>query len=412
MFIPDVLTNACTIRAEVRARVVARGARTLVLEDIDAPLATRADSVITVLHGELETVMLPVLEGHFGTGLAEFTGPEGPRLRLLLSPTVNQLSGVSGFTSVGDLTDPASCAASNAVPVFYGFVPTDPATGYGNGIALTRANWLRLVRATVVHETKHLIAFATRIGAGVDRLEERWLEEGAAMVAEELYARLVFGYGRTSNLSFRASLFCERRPDSASFPECRDKPLVMLNHFTLLARHLSALENRSLFAAAAPNDNSFYGAAWSFLRWVLDHHAPDEAAFLRTLTADVANLGRANVEARTGSAFDALFAGWLLALALDDRAGFTPGDPRQTLPGWNLRDIYAGLQQELPLLFPRAYPLAPRTSGAGVFDVTVRNLPGGTGVLLEVGALTNLRQLIDITIDGADLPHVTIVRLN
>ena len=412
MLVPDVVTNACTIRDEVRARVVARGARTLVLEDIDAPLATRADSVITLLHGELENIMLPLLEEHFGNGLAVFTGPDGARLRLLLSPSVNQLSGVSGFTSVGDLTDPASCAASNGIPVFYGFVPTDPAAGYGNGIALTRSNWLRLVRATVVHETKHLIAFATRIGAGVDRLEERWLEEGAAMVAEELYARQVFGYGRTSNVSFRASLFCERRPDSASFPECRDKPLVMLNHFTLLARHLSALESRSLFAAAASNDNSFYGAAWSFLRWTLDQHAPDEAAFLRTMTADVDQLGRANLEARTGSGFDALFAEWLVALALDDRAGYTAGDPRQTFPGWNLRDIYAGLQQELPLLFPRAYPLAPRTSAAGTFDVQVRNLPGGTGILLEVGALTNARQLIDITMDVAEQPRVTVVRLN
>jgi hypothetical protein len=412
MFVPDVVTNACTIREEVRARVVMRGARTLVLEDIDAPLATRADSVISLLHGELETIMLPLLEQHFGSGLAVFTGPDGPRIRLLLSPSVNQLSGVSGFTSVGDLTDPATCAASNGIPVFYGFVPTDPAAGYGNGIALTRANWLRLVRSTVVHETKHLIAFATRIGAGVDRLEERWLEEGAAMVAEELFARQVFGYGRTSNLGFRASLFCERRPDSASFPECRDKPLVMLNHFTLLARHLSALESRSLFAAAAANDNSFYGAAWSFLRWTLDQHAPDEAAFLRTMTEDVTLLGRANIEARTGSSFDALFAGWLGALALDDRAGFTATDPRQTFPGWNLRDIYAGLQQELPLLFPRAYPLAPRTSGAGAFDVQVRNLPGGTGILFELGALTNTRQLIDITIDVAAQPHVTVVRLN
>jgi hypothetical protein len=277
---------------------------------------------------------------------------------------------------------------------------------------LTRANWLRLVRATVVHETKHLIAFATRIGAGVQRLEERWLEEGAAMVAEELYARRVFGYGRTSNLSFRASLFCERRPDSASFPECRDRPLVMLNHFTLLARHLSALENRSLFAAAGPTDNSFYGAAWSFLRWTLDHHAPDEAAFLQAMTADVDHLGRANIETRTGSGFEALFAGWLVALALDDRTGYTPGDARQTFPGWNLRDIYAGLQQELPLLFPRAYPLAPRISGPGSFDLQVRNVPGGTGVLLEVGALTAARQLIDVTVDGAGLPYVTIVRLN
>jgi hypothetical protein len=410
--VPDVAVDPCVVSSDVRARVVARGDRALVLEDIGAPLAGRADSIVSRLHAEIETAILPLLETHFGDALARIAAADGPRLRILLTPAVNSLAGVSGFTSIGDLLDPADCAAGNAVPVFYGFVPTDDSPGYGNGIALTRANWYRLVRATVVHETKHIIAFATRVLAGTQRLEERWLEEGTALVAEELYARTVFGYGRSDNTGFRASLFCERRPDSAAFPECRDKPLIMLTHFTLLARHLSTFEARSVFAAAAPGDNAYYGAAWSLVRWTLDHHAPAEADFLRALTTDLEHTGRANLATHAGVPFDGLFSGWLAALALDDRPGFVPTDPRQTFAGWNYRDIYAGLQQELPVLFPRAYPLATRSVPAGTFDVEARNVPGGSAVFLEIGASANARQLIDVTIDATEPPRITVLRTN
>lgn len=412
MHVPDVAVDPCVIQRDVRARVVARGDRALVLEDVTSPLAGRADSIIATLHAEIETGMLPLLEANFGDALTRIVANDGPRLHVLLTPAVNALSGVSGFASVGDLLDPADCGASNGVPVFYGFVPTDDAAGYGNGIALTRANWYRLVRATVVHETKHIIAFATRVLAGTGRLEERWLEEGTALIAEELYARAVFGYGRNDNTTFRQSLFCERRPDSATFPECRDRPLIMLTHFTLLARHLSAMESRSVFAASAPGDNAYYGAAWSLVRWILDHHAADEGAFLRTLTADVDRAGRANLAAHAGQPFDVMFSGWLAALALDDRPGYTPADPRQTFRGWHMRDIYAGLQQELPILFPRAYPLSTRTVSPGGFETEVRNVPGGTGVFLEIGSLQTARQLLEVTTDAVLAPRVTVLRTN
>ncbi len=410
MRIPDVFRDACVAASQIRARVVARGTRTLVLEDVAAPLAGRADSVLIRLHDELEQVILPLLEQHFGDALTRIGAGGEPRVRVLLSPAVNAVQGVNGFTSIGDLLDRASCAASNEAPVFYGFVPTDSAAGYGNGVALTRLNWYRLVRATVAHEVKHLIAFAARANAGVRTLEARWLEEGAALIAEELYARRVFGYGRADNVNFRTSLFCERRPDSATFPECRDRPLIMLNHFTLLARHLAGIDGRSLFLIGS--DNGSVGAAWALLRWILDHHAPDEAAFLRALTADFANLGAANLEARTARPFATLFAEWTTALALDDRTGFAPANARQTFTSWNLRDIYAGLQQELPLLFPRPYPLQPRTTSSGSFDLLVRSVPGGSAVLLEIGALGAARQLLDVGIDAAVTPHVTVVRLN
>lgn len=412
MRIPAVATDPCLSAAEVSARVVAAGARTLLLEDVEAPLAGTADSILAVLHDELETQMLPLLEANFGAALAAIADGGGPRLRVLLTPVVNALPGVAGFTSVGDLLDPASCGGSNGVPVFYGNVPTDPAAGYGNGLVLTRANWYRLVRATVVHELKHLIAFATRLRDNELHLEERWLEEGTALFAEELYARQVFGYDRNDNVGFRESLFCERRPDSASFPDCRDRPLIMLNHFTLLSRHLLSLESRSSFNAAAPGDNAYYGAAWSFLNWILAHHATDEAAFLRALTGDIEQIGRRNLEARSGRPFDELFTGWLAALALDDRNGLQAADPGLGVPAWNLRDIYAGLQQELPLLFPRAFPLAPRTTNAGAFEMVARTVPGGGAVMLEIGSAAATRQLLEILISSGEQPRPLVVRLN
>lgn len=395
--LPDVLGDPCDVRSLAQARVVFAGTRILVLEDINAPLAGQADSVMRQLGLTTELIALPLLEEHFGEMLAQ-PGEHGGLLHILLTPVVNLAPGVSGYTSISDFLDPRGCGSSNEVPIFYGFVPTDPAAGYGNGLTLTRLNWYRLVRATVVHEMKHLLAYGRRTALGLP-LEEAWLEEGTAMIAEELYARRVFGYGARANISFRASLFCERRPGSSNFPECRDKPLVMLNHFTLLARHLAAIESSSLFGPAEPGDVTFYGAAWAFLRWVLDHHAPDEAAFLRLLT-ESAEPGTTNVASLAQRPFDELFAEWVLSLALDDRPDVTP-ESRLTLPSWHLRDIYAGLRQELPLVFPRAYPLVPRQTGAGGFDIRTTGVPAGGAVLIRVDGVSASRQLLDATAAGA-----------
>jgi hypothetical protein len=408
--VPDVLGDPCTVRATARGRVAFAGSRVVILEDINAPLAGEADEVIRELGIGTEEITLPILEEYFGDILDQAEPDVEGRLHILLTPIVNLLPGASGYTSASDFLDPANCGSSNMLPVFYGFVPTDPSAGYGNGLTLTRQNWYRLVRATVAHESKHLIAYATRLSAGA-ALEDRWLEEGTAMVAEELLARRLFGYGRGGNVSFRESLFCERRPGSTTFPECRDKPLIMLNHFTLLARHLAAIETSSIFGPTAPGDITFYGASWAFLRWVLDHHGPDEAAFLRSLTAEPQLNGTANVAARAGQPFDELFATWVLSLALDDRPDVTPLDVRLTLPSWNLRDIYAGLRQELPLVFPRAYPLVPRAVSAGTFDVRAPGIPAGAAVLLRLDGIGSTRQLIDAVAENA-ASRVHVVRTN
>jgi hypothetical protein len=406
--VPDPTVDLCVARASVRARVVHAGPRAVVLEDVRAPLAGAMDSLYRALGEEFERVQAPLLERHFAGGVLDGVLPGG-RVFMLFSRVVNELANVAGFASSSDFFPADRCPASNQAPVFYGFVPTDSARGFGNGLVPTRDNWYRTIRAAAIHEARHLISFAGRIGAGQPP-EERWLEEAAAMVAEELYAREVAGLRARGNTGYQESLFCERRPEGVAFPECRGRPVVMYTHFALLNHYAAAVETRSPLGPATPADLTFYGSGWAFLRWVLDHHAADEAAFLRALTAGPLT-GLASLHALTGADPAALLQDWSLALALDDRPGFTVADPRHTLPSWNLRDIFQRMSQELPLQFPRPFPLAVRSVPGASFMVDLPALRGGTAALLEFRGAGD-RQLIHVSATAPAAPRAVLVRID
>ena len=45
------------------------------------------------------------------------------------------------------------------------------------------------MRSLIVHEVKHIASFGAHIVNKANRFEESWLEEGMALVAEEVWAR-------------------------------------------------------------------------------------------------------------------------------------------------------------------------------------------------------------------------------
>jgi hypothetical protein len=231
------------------------------------------------------------------------------------------------------------------------------------------------------------------------------------MIAEELFARAVFGYQQAGDTRYAESLFCERRPDNASAPQCRDRPLVMFRHFSLLNQYAAGVEVRSILGPAAAGDLTFYGSGWAFLRWIVDHHG-QEASILRSITQEANLAGTESIEALTGKDIGELLEAFLRALALDDRPGYLPGDELQRFPGWNLRDIFAGMNQELPLAFPRPFPLAVRSVGYGGFTVDVPVLRGGSGALFELSGATTARQMLSVTrVAGTGPLRVGIVRI-
>jgi hypothetical protein len=405
------LVNACETFATLRARVVFEGSRVTMLEDITAPLAGRMDSLFVALGDEFENLVDPMIVDHFGDPLALSGGDTGARVYLVFTRRVNELIGNSGFVSASDFLSTDDCPASNGVPAFYGFVPTDSTRAYGDGLIPTRENWFRMVRSLVAHEVRHIASFAERLSRGASSFEAPWLEEAGAMIAEELFARAVFGYQQAGDTRYAESLFCERRPDNASAPQCRDRPLVMFRHFSLLNQYAAGVEVRSILGPAAAGDLTFYGSGWAFLRWIVDHHG-QEASILRSITQEANLAGTESIEALTGKDIGELLEAFLRALALDDRPGYLPGDELQRFPGWNLRDIFAGMNQELPLAFPRPFPLAVRSVGYGGFTVDVPVLRGGSGALFELSGATTARQMLSVTrVAGTGPLRVGIVRI-
>jgi hypothetical protein len=393
--------DLCTSYELVRTRVVHVGASSVVLEDRGNPMAGTLDTLYRAVADEFDNRQLDVLRDNFGDPL-----PAGQRLWMLFSRRVNTY-GATGFVWHGDLQPRSSCEQSNEVPVFYGYAPVAIGDQYGTG---TRAEWYWNIRTTVVHEAKHIVAFRERLASGLVA-EEPWLEEATAMVAEELWARRVFGYGRHDNVGYAQSVGCEI--DGAfGRPPCVGRPGAMFGHFHFLAHWMREPAARTVLGPTAAGDVGYYGGAWLLLRWLLDEEPRPESAVLRELTTATEH-GISNLEARFGRQFEELFPRWAAAVALDDRSD---GPPAHGVPSWDMRDVYSGLNREQPALFPTTYPLRVRTFAFGNVQTDVAAIRGGGAAFFELAGGGPAPQALVFT-GAADAPlpasfRIVIVRID
>jgi hypothetical protein len=207
------------------------------------------------------------------------------------------------------------------------------------------------LRTIVAHEYTHAVSFCehvlTRYLPGVPpREEESWLDEGLAHLAEEFH-----GHG-WSNLDYRISAFLNR-------PE--RYPLVVADYY----------------GKGVWREPGMRGAAYLFLRWCRETHAPGLAA--RLIQSNLAGID--NLEAATEEPFAALFRRWTLALA--QGPGWSlPSPARAAAPpfgrllcGPRLREVaLAGQEQDFSLAGTAAAylrlsdPSAPRTRVTIVAD--------------------------------------------
>lgn len=417
--IPDRDTNLCTVHSTVQARVVYNGTRGIVLEDIDAPLAGQLDSMYMALGEEFDEIQFPILTANFGNPLAYEAQTDGDgKIYMLFSEAINEFGGIAGFVSTSDLFARIDCSSSNEAEIFYGVVPTNGERGFQVEGGDNPDIWYWTTRSVVAHEGKHIASFAERFARGVFGFaeEERWLEEATAMMAEELYARAHYGYAQGNNVGFEESVFCERRPDPSRHPQqCWSKPLVMLNHFFYVYQYLESIEALTPLGETSDSDGTYYGSGWAFVRWLTDHYGASEGGFLKSLVPTSVQSGAQNVAARAGRPFPELLVDFVLAMALDDRPGFTPADPVHSMPSWDLRDIYERLSNDgwtgtNP--FPSEFPLSPRALTFGTFDVHIPALKGGSAVVFEVSGTGAERQLLQLTPDpGSGNLYMKVVRV-
>src|SRR5690606_11469258 len=192
------------------------------------------DAHYEALGREYEESMLPVLEENFGDPFALDTvlGNTG-KILMLFSPAVNEFGGVAGFVMSGDFYPRTLCPSSDQAQIFYAIVPTG-----GSSSPNTPEDWHWTIRASVIHEVKHIVSFANRIARDAPSLEESWLEESTARLAEELWGRKVFGNVYKGEAGYRSTIYCEIRP---TWPECEGKPFIMLDHFHGVYEYLQAM---------------------------------------------------------------------------------------------------------------------------------------------------------------------------
>lgn len=390
--IPDIdVSNPCASYEEVSARVVYAGSRSIILEDVDAPLAGRMSETWEAVGQEFDALMYPLVLDYFGDPLVlDGTLDDNDRVLMLFSEAVNDFDRpIAGFVFSGDFYPRDQCAASNEAEIFYGQVPTVDGTGFDDQ---TAEAWFRSMRSTVIHEVKHITSFAHRVQADASTWEDQWLEEATARLAEELYAREIFGYGQHDNTGYRQSLYCEVRP--AGYPECAGSPWVMGDHFLGLLEYYESIEDLSPIGPVASGDWTFYSSGWLLVRWAIDQSRQSEATFLRALVEEPDRAGVDNLAARTGRSFADMLADFSLAIAVDDHPDATPDRAALSFPSWDTRDIYEGLAEDFEEYPP--VPLDPRDLTFGDFDLKVSQLRGGSASIIELSGTLSTSQLLEL----------------
>jgi hypothetical protein len=391
----------CANYTSIQARLVYQSAHARIYEDITAPEAGTMDDKYQALAIEYDKADYPVLVGYFGDPLALDSQLDGSgRVTLVFSPAVNAF-GSGAFVVDCDFYPEAVAPSSNTAEVIYGSVPTEAGTGFQGD---TRDAWAWEMQSIIMHESEHLASLAARLGHS-GWLEEPWLAEASANVAEEIWARSFYqGANWKSNASYRTTIYCDVRPTD---PSCAGSPFAMFGTFALFYDYGQHHEQRTpLGPAVDPTDVSFIGSGWSFLRWATDQYAGSEGTFLRALTQEPTLTGLDNLTAQTGHPSAEMLADWFMAWTLADLGHVSTQRPVFNFPSWNLVDIYAGMASDFGGTF-QGFPASPRCCHdnfyTAVSNDTIVNIPPGGSAYFLLQNTSASAQLLRLTsaADGA-----------
>ncbi|HTY07160.1 MAG TPA: hypothetical protein VMC86_11615 [Gemmatimonadales bacterium] len=370
----------CSRYVSVGARLAYEGQHIRIFEDTMTYLRGQADAAYAAVGQQFDALMWNVLTANFGNPLAlDSLLDRSGKVSLLLSPVVNSY-GAGGFTVACDLYSEADAPSSNTGEVIYGEVPLVPGLGYQS---LTVQAWQWAFPGVLIHEAKHLTAYAERISRR-EGPEDLWLEEATADAATEIWARAIYGLPWKGDGTYANTVYCDVRP---GFPNCGGRPFAMFANFEELYAFALAHDSTSTLGPESPTDGAFLGGGWFLLRWTLDQYAGSESAFLRQLTTSPTT-GVGNLTAAAGHPIAEILPPALLALRLSGSP--QPGAPR--FPSWNLPDVFNGMAADFPGTFG-AQPVAEHADGDPVPPV-----PGGSFMIFDQGGVQNT--LVQVTGPG------------
>ena len=396
----------CATSTAVTARRAWRGTHIEIYEDVGLSLARTLDEDYAQLGREFDSLMYPLVRDHFGDPLVmDALLDQSSRISVLVSPMVNVHA--AGFVVSCDFYPETVAPSSNTGETIYLFAADAVPTGF----PLTPGEfWLWQARSVLMHEAKHVASFARRLAASAP-FEELWLEEGSAVIAEELWARRVHGTTWKGNVGYTPTLSCEVRPDVAG---CRGRPFAMINAFAQLydyANHYGpdgpSYESHTPLGPVSPADGSFYGSSWGILRWSIDTYASNERAFINALSGELVNTGVANLEARTGRPYGALLADFLTALRIDDTADTAGTRSEHRFPGWDLRSVAIGMNADFPGSFVSNPFDSRRTDGP--FQSPILRVRGGSAAMYLIQVPVATRRLLHLYApDRASLGNLSV----
>jgi hypothetical protein len=343
---------SCSTPTIITARVAAVSRRAVVYEDTAQGWGSRLDSTFSAIGQIFDTEIYPSDSANFADPLIldSLTDHDG-RIGLVFSQRVNS-AGDQGLFSACDLLPATATEASNfGEYVYVGLLPSS----FPNGPTVV----IQEEPKVLAHETKHLASFAWRALHQAPP-EAQWVEEGTALLAEEVWARdHVYRVAWKGNIGYDQSMFCDLHLTDS---RCRGMEGIA-DEVYLLYHFLDSTGTRSPFGSASPGDFSFYDSGWSFMRWAVDRYAAKESVTLSAMTQSQSLGGIANIASVVGRPADEMIGNWSLALILDDDPSMA-STPDANVASWNVYDILSGVRRDgagipaLALFFARL-PQAP-----------------------------------------------------
>ncbi|MEN8143308.1 MAG: IPT/TIG domain-containing protein [Gemmatimonadota bacterium] len=318
---------------DVRAVAVSVGTAAAVFEDTVGGGGYFSSFQYDSIAAEFDTLTFATNEAYFGTA-GDIDVNE--RIIILFTPAVNALTPgsyaqgfVAGFFCPLDLVP----GQGNFKEMFYVVVPDTAGVYNGGGGTLDAGTVRTFASNTIGHEFQHLINAQVGNGGAF----EVWLNEGLSHLAEEVNGHAALGLSPGSNL------------DAAAIGGITPEFITWyVGNFLNLSLHLQAPSDTAALlqtmdpGATDPNGTfRMRGAAWSFVRYLLDRFATPatEADFTRSIIQGSGN-NRTNIEALTGSSFSDLVAEWSAMLAAEGRTDIASFGPELTLTSWDMFDMY------------------------------------------------------------------------
>lgn len=348
---------SCTRQPEVVAEVQSVSEAAIVYEDTAMDIrdvgfrVARYDSIAA----RFDTLLYPAATDYFGSP-ADID--RNGRVIMLFTPAVNRLvTSYDGGFIVGFFCN-RDLSGSNEAEMFY-LVSPDPAGEFtpDSGDRLSGDFVRSVIEGTVVHEFQHLIN--AQIGGGSDPstpssggAQATWLNEGLSHLAEEVGGHAATGLGPGQELTA-----ADLTADSDALGQFYQA------NFGNLESYLERPEAGTGVLSSEANLRT-RGAAWSFVRYLLDRFASPGSegvltrALVQTPTEDARDAVEDAVESVSGRSvdFEDVLSDWATMFAVEDRAdlGASPR-PELELESYRLRDVYGSFA----LGTGSSYPLTP-----------------------------------------------------